>query len=369
MTTHALRYRLVYIILIALVSGYVLVIFVRPVEQPFGPKSIRFSLGINQTSVARFMDMVNGRAYKPFAYRALLPSTVRFLSSATPASFRLGLTDFVENHYFTKKVFEKLGWEMYAAYPYLLACVLMWLSYIGFAHFSSKLIILTCKIQETFFWRSALAVLALLGLPPFFKYGSFVYDPPQLFLFTAALFFIASKKLISFLLIFPFACVNKETAVLLIPVSWFVWRNSCSRRKLVAILVGMVCTYVIVKGSITYVFHNNPGSFVQFHLLDHNIRAIIHGWGFTGALVWLGLLLLLSYKWQQKAYFLRVSFACILLPQVGLALFIGLLDEWRGYYEAYPIALGLITDSVLRIRTALENNTENVLIANGRKDS
>lgn len=367
MTTHALRYRLVYIILIALVSGYILVIFLSPVTKPHF-KNEWYTLGINQYYRAKFTDMVDGQAYKPFVYRTLLPSTVRLISSATPASLQLGLSDFVKNHYLTRRVFEKLRWETSEAYLYLLACVLMWLSYIGFAHFSSRLIILTCKIQETFAWRSALAVLALLGLPPCFRYGSFVYDPPQLFLFTSALFFLAHGNITPFLISFAFACLNKETAVLLIPIGWFVRKNYDSSRRLAAMLVSMLFIYVVIKGSITYAFRNNPGSFVEFHLLDHNIQLISHGWGFTELILWLGLLLLVYYKWQEKAYFLRASFVCVLLPLVGLALFFGYLDEWRGYYEAYPIALCLIADSLIRIRLALEDNTVDIPMTNGGED-
>lgn len=70
----------------------------------------------------------------------------------------------------------------------------------------------------------------------------------------------------------------------------------------------------------------------------------------------------------RKAYFLRASFVCVLLPLVGLALFFGYLDEWRGYYEAYPIALCLIADSLIRIRLALEDNTVDIPMTNGGED-
>jgi hypothetical protein len=353
------QYTLAHILLLTIVSGYILAIFLKPPGHYFGNRM--FSLGINTYYRAKFIDMVEGRAYKPFVYRTLLPSTVRLLSSVTPEGFQRGLSNFVEKHDFTAEAFDKLEWETSAAYSYLLACIFMWLSYIGFAHFSSKLIIQTCNIQETFVSQSGLAILALVGLPPFFKYGSFVYDPTQLLLFAALLYFLAKGSLKPFLILFPFACVNKETAVVLIPVGWFVWRDIYSRGKRIVLLAGMLFIYVVIKGAISHAFQSNPGSFVEFHLLDHNFRLISRGWGFTALFLWLSLLVLLTYKWRQKAYFLRASFLCILSPLVGLALFMGYLDEWRGYYEAYPVALGLIVDSVFRIKSALEKNTENPL--------
>jgi hypothetical protein len=93
--------------------------------------------------------MVDGTAYKPFVHRTLLPSTVRIISLYSPENLKNKLSALVDDNAFARKIFENLKWESSAAWMYLIACILMWLSFVGFAHFSSGLIIHTCGIQET----------------------------------------------------------------------------------------------------------------------------------------------------------------------------------------------------------------------------
>jgi hypothetical protein len=58
---------------------------------------------------------------------------------------------------------------------------------------------------------------------------------------------------------------------------------------------------------------------------------------------------LIFYGWPQKPRFLKMSFVMILPPLVIMALFLGYIDEWRGYYEAYPAAFGLAIDTMRRV--------------------
>ncbi len=342
-----------YVALIALMSACILLIFLRPGE---------WHDGINDNGRTKFMDMVNGRAYRPYVYRTLLPSTIRLLTSITPDRVQRDLSSFVEKDPLARPVFERLNWETSAAYPYLLSSLLMWVCIFGFAHFAASFVMHTCGIHESFAWRLGLAAVALLGLPAFFRFTSYIYDPPQLLLFTLALLLLARGNIGPFLVIFPFVCANKETAILLIPVCAFVCRNRYSRGKYFTLLAGLVVTYAVVKYSISYAFRNNPGSFVEVQIqLFHNVGWITRGWSFPDLVSWSVLLLLLFFGWRQKAQFLRVSFLLVLLPLVGLAVFCGFLDEWRGYYEAYPIALSLILDSILRIRTAFRPGSVNLL--------
>lgn len=47
--------------------------------------------------------------------------------------------------------------------------------------------------------------------------------------------------------------------------------------------------------------------------------------------------------------FLRRGFFVVFIPMAVLALFLGYIDEFRQYYEVYPIAFLLILPSVLDI--------------------
>jgi len=311
------------------------------------------SVGINQYERSMFLDMVEGKAFRPFVYRTLLPTTTRLIVNWTPEQVADVCASFVEESAFMRGLFAHFRWETSAAYRYLIACVLMLFSFMGFAHYVSRLSLRTCGIEDTYRKRSLLAVVALLGLPPFFVFTAFPYDPPQLFLFTLALYLLASQRIAAFALAFGLCTLNKETSVLLILVFAFTGRKWLSPPRHAVYLFGLVVWYVLVRVLITYAFRHNPGSFVDFHLIDHNLRLLVSEWSFSELVTWLILLVLVFYRWAKKPEFLRVSFVVVLAPLVLLGLFFGFLNEWRGYYEAYPLAFALAVDTVNRLDAAL----------------
>jgi hypothetical protein len=339
-----LRYKAAYFVLVFAVSAWIFVIFVTPE---------RASVGINQYERSRFLDMVEGTAYRPFVYRILLPATTRVISNLTPEPVIQASSRMVEGNSYLRKAFAHFGWETSAAYPYLVASALMLLSFMGFAHYTGRLAIRVCDVGDTYRMRALLAVGVLLGLPPFFSYTAFIYDPPQLFLFTLALFLLASQRIWAFVVTFGFCCLNKETAVLLLLVFAFTSYRLMSRKRYLTILIGLSVWYLLVRVVIAFVFRANPGVFVEFHLLDHNLRLLMMDWSFTDLVTCLVLVALVFYRWSEKPDFLRVSFVVVLAPMVVLSLFLGYLDEWRGYYEAYPLAFGLAVDTIRRLDVAL----------------
>jgi hypothetical protein len=149
---------------------------------------------------------------------------------------------------------------------------------------------------------------------------------------------------------FVLAAINKETAVLLIPICALVCRKQYSRREYLRLLFALVDIFIILRILIIGIFRDNPGSFLEFHLWGHNMRYLTQGWSFSTLIVLSILLGLVSYKWKEKPYFLKAGLLCTILPLVCFTLFFGFLDEWRDYYEAYPLALGLVLDSVFRIK-------------------
>lgn len=339
-----LLHRIMYLMILLLLSGLVLVSFLRPTRQ---------HMGINQYDRVQFLDVVEGKAHRPFVYRTLLPTTVRIVSRAVPESYHRACADLVEQRDLARKAFSLFRWESRAALQYLLASVLMLLSFMGFAHFAAKLTERLCDVPATTGARLLLVMGALAGLPAFFRYVSYVYDPAQLFLFTLALYLLAAHRIWPFCLAFVACCLNKETAVLLIPLFALEFHDrSPSRRRYWFSVAGLIVVYVGIKSALTWYFRGNPGSFVEFHLA-HNLQWLTSGWNFTDLLVFLGLSALVVYRWRDKSAFLRRSLLCVLPPLVSLALFLGFIDEWRGYYEAYPIIYAMLVDSLLRLRASL----------------
>lgn len=333
-----------YFFLLALISAYVLAVFFHPTPDRYG---------INQYKRSKFLDTINGQAYRPFAYRVLLPITVRMIAEVTPQNVQDAFSAFVTDHRFSIQIFTANLWETDAAYIYFIASLLMWLSLMGFGHYTSKLTMLTLKLDETPSLRALLAASVLLALPPFFKYTSYIYDPPQLFLFTLALYFLASDKLRAFIVTFIFCVINKETAILLIPIYAIVYYKQQPRARLLGTSALLVAIYAVIKFSINYVYRLSPGFTVETHLLEDNFRILTYGWTFTGLLTFAVYLWLLVYKWDEKPYFLKVAFFCTLPILLGMTLLFGLIDEWRDYYEAYPAVFALIVHSLQRLGSTL----------------
>jgi len=297
--------------------------------------------GLNLYKETRFPAMVQGTAYRPFVSRTLLPTTVRALTAATPKAWREELAHLTERRPRLRRIFDILGWEYEGATRYYFAALLMWVSFIGFAHYT---VALTCHQLEWSAgaaWRTTLGAAALLGLPALFKYSSFPYDPPQLFLFTLALNLLASERTRAFLVVFLLCCLNKETALLLIPIHAVFRGGKVPKPKVYRESGFLIAGYLAIKGGLTWVFRGNPGSFVEFHLLDHNLAWLLGGWSVTEVIVILILVPLVFIRWNQKPPFLRIAFLGIVPILVFFALFIGFIDEWRIYYEAYPVVFGL----------------------------
>ena len=255
-------------------------------------------------------------------------------------------TDLVSQPGLLRRAFYFFSWGKKAAFQYLLASFLMLLCFMGFGHITVLLTERLCNIPKTGKSRLLLASGALLGLPPFFSYTSFPYDPPQLFLFTLALYYLATQRAKLFYITFVACCLNKETAILLIPLYALNFGTTISsRRRNLAKIIALLMVYVGIKVFLAWIFQANPGTFVEFQL-QHNIGLLTRGWTFTTLVVVSIIVIMIFFDWRKKSYFLKTSFLLVLIPLVTLAFFLGFLDEWRGYYEAYPLAFGLSVHSL-----------------------
>lgn len=335
----------VYVALLATLSALVFLDFVRP--------TVGRHAGINAYGRAKFLDMVEGRAWRPFVYRVLLPTSVRVAASVAPPTVRQACTDMVEGHRMLGRAFDVCGWETKAAFEYTFASLLMLLCFLGFGHFAAVFTEQALSLSPRISTRSLLAAAALLGVPPFFRYTSFPYDPPQLFLFTLGLSFLAARRSTPFIAVFVLLCLNKETAVLLIPVYALVFaKGGLPRRQYWTTLAGLAVVYAAITVAIRLAFVDNPGSPFERHL-GHNLKLLSDGWTFVDLFVGMGLAGLVFARWMDKPALLRDSLLLVLLPLVALTFWLGFMDEWRDYYEAYPIIFALATHTVMGLMDAL----------------
>lgn len=288
--------------------------------------------GIDGHPRASFPDMVDGTAHKPFVYRALVPACVRFMILVTPDSLEERINTIFE----TKRTVRLLGWQKNYISHYLAALTLMLLSFVGYAWTLRRL---TAHFFDfPLFVTEMVPVGGLLILQLFFRYYSYLYDPSNLFLFSAAIVMIVTGRTAWFYVLFILATINKETSFLL--VGLFLLhrlRDSERLRPLVhAVVLSMI--WIVLKGGLAYLYRDHPGSFVEMHLFDHNLQVpVTH----TGSLVYFLAvvtlcILVIGRDWRTKPAFLRGGLLMTALPLLILHLFFGYIDELRGYYEAFP---------------------------------
>lgn len=323
--------------LLALASGVVLLGFLSSIEGAH--------VGINEYPRARFIDMVEGKAHTPYVRRALLPILVRYARAAAPAPLEAACRELAEGSGPLARAFDEFHWEPAEAFAFLTGALLMWLCFAGFALACVRLLetVLARKLAP---WsRLGLALLALAGLPPLYRYTSFPYDPPQLFLFTLALGFAAARRLRAFSAAFVLCCLNKETALLLVPVAAIAWRSHLQPRgRYRAFLLALIAVYAVITAALAWHFRGNPGGLVELHL-GHTLRALARGYTPAELLAALAIVALISYRWREQPAFLRQAWLAVLLPLIGFGLVLGYIDELRAYYEAYPLTFALLVNA------------------------
>lgn len=322
-------YRFVFLSVCALLSFRILVLFL--------------SQGINNYERARYLEMVEGTAYRPYVTRALLPATVQVLTACLPSAWKHTLEDCCSQQPGIRKVFEKLGWEMHGAVEYALGVAVMYLSLLGSLWG-------ICWLARGIYQPApclldGAILLELLTLLPLAGAGH-IYDYPALCLFTFGLGALVRERWGLYLAIFTLGCLNKETMILLTLVSVLYLHGKVSfpRSRLIEILLAQCLLFLLVRGGLAFFFRNNPGTTMEFHLLDNLIRWREPVAG-SSVMAFVGGVLLLAYHWKDKPVFLRWA-TWMLVPLVVLTQVYGVVGEWRVFYEFVPIGVLLAVHSL-----------------------
>ena len=318
-----------------------------------------FLHGINNYPRAKFYDMIHGNAYRPFVCRVLFPTIVRTVSAAIPRSVHQYSENYVVETPFFGNKFKWFGWEPEHSVEYFVAGLLMYLCFFSFSLMCKKL------AEETTSCSSAMLkiipFIALICLPSFFRYAMYIYDPLQLFLFTTMLYLMLTERFRIYLLCFPLAVFNKETSLLLIFQFFLYFRSRLRIKKFMTYLAIQTIVYTSIKLALTIIFSKNPGSFVEFHLFDHNIQTLMKGHTFSQIFAFLGIIFLITFDFPRKNEFLRLSSIAFAIPLFGLILFFGFMDEYRAFYELYPVVLCLVCDTLAQfyqIPQMIRNRTQ-----------
>ncbi|HWW88763.1 MAG TPA: hypothetical protein VNZ26_34460, partial [Vicinamibacterales bacterium] len=173
--------------------------------------------------------------------------------------------------------------------------------------------------------------------------GVYVYDYPQLFLFTLGLVLLCRENLIAYYPLLFLGVFSKETNILLVLVFFVTNLRRSVSARLLSHTAAQLALFLIGTLFLRWRYRTNPGFVVEWHLLDHNLGWLlhrVHPGTLTDALVSLGVTGFIVQGWKQKPRFLRRA-AIVIWPLLGTALFFGWLEELRDYYEAYAVLLSL----------------------------
>lgn len=313
-----------YWVLILLIAWFVFVTFL--------------SIGlVGGNANARTKSMLTGTAFRPFAYRVLMPATADLLASVVKKRVALQLGTRFENMLHSSIYTARLNGR---AYPreVLLLLILMYLSLVGFAitmwHFLAAL-------GYSSPIRYAAPPLMLLGTLLFFFGFGYIYDFSTLFLFALGLLLMARQKWIWFLIVFALGTLNKETTIFLCLIFGLYYFGRIPRRKFIILAASQLAIYGIIQGIIRFTYRNNPGDPVELHIQDQlpaytSIAQHTPYWLVIWAAACIIVTILILRRWSEKPLFARVALAIFPVLLV-LFIFWGYPLEIRSLLEVFPV--------------------------------
>jgi len=290
-------------------------------------------------SQVAFHKMVQGQVHRPFAYRIAAPFSIRVMSNMTPTSVKDRLSAFWNS----KLSLATYGYTGEYATEYTWGVLLLYLSLLVFGLLMYTLLGEFFPVPRLTRYLASIACVAFVPIGRSF----FVYDYPNLAVFTACILAMYKRNWSAFYPLFLVACLTKETSILLTIIYVLNIRNNIRSSKNIAHAACQLAIWILLFLLLRVGMAEEGGALMEFHLLDYNLPLLLKPssyFNFGPSLLPRGINILLicsavvftvSY-WRYKPLFVRRSLS-ILAFLLGLALFGGWIDELRMYYEAYPL--------------------------------
>lgn len=290
---------------------------------------------------ARLPDMVYGTAHRPFVYRALVPGMVRVITPVLPE-------DAFQDSSFVRSAFALFDWEMPYAREYMVSFALIYLGFFAFAWAVRALITSLYGTQVIYGYMVSIAAVFLLIAFWSGGYTNYIYDIATLALTTYALALLVRQRWTVYLFVFLLACINKETTILLAFIFALHYFRRMERRRFAVLFGTQIVIFAAVKGALTLAFSSTPGSIAEVHLAENLQRLALVPILPEATLMLVCLSVLILYRWREKPVFLKHAL-WMLPPLFILGMVSGMIDEYRIFYEVYPVVLLLVAHSVIRI--------------------
>ena len=211
--------------------------------------------------------MLSGSAHKPFVYRQLVPSLIRSVTAVTPAPLKERISANFGAKY--EELIVLFEWNRSHLYEHILSLILTFVCFVALAFALRSSIGVFYSFPS--FVNDVAPVIGLLILPVFFRYINYVYDPATLVFFTLALVSLYKRERWWFYVLFVLATLNKETSILLIGLFLLREGRLVSAVQTAAHGLAQLAIWGSVRLFLVVTYAANPGSSMEFHLIDHNL--------------------------------------------------------------------------------------------------
>lgn len=229
----------------------------------------------------------------------------------------------------------------------LFACAIlvMYFSLLGFFLVYSKL--LNIFLSEYNYYLCM--AISAIGILPFLFRNRYIYDFPILFIFTLAIYLMAHNKIGRFLVLFIFAALTKETSIVLVFLFAIHFRK-LQKQKYFFYLLLQLLIYGMIRFGVMYIFRNNPGSIVQYHLWDHvdaYIKNPLGGIILLACMIGIFFIGLTNKRDDHKI--LNEALLTVGCPILVLYFIFGYPFEIRVFLEIFPVMALLVSSRIFQL--------------------
>ncbi len=287
----------------------------------------------------RLTAYLNGDIARPFAYRKLLPATIRAgldvnegIAALAP-SLQLERLGAPICSRLSAHLPHALGPGECAAHLLLagILCTSLFAFAIGLYAIYRRL----HPEAGPYGLLAPLVALAAVSAIESLHYGH-IYDFSVLALTTWSLYFLLVRRFWAFLLIFAVGCFNKETALLLTITYVAVCAGHRPAREIAMRFSALCFVFAAIYGMARLSFAHNPGAPMENWGVAH-LQWILD-WG---PAQWLGAVVVifsLRFNWNHQPQFLKRA-SIVFAPHLALCFFGAQPGEIRNFYEVLPLAI------------------------------
>lgn len=311
-------------------------------------KSVTTDPGVNTNTASKIENLVYGDAWKPLVNRLLIPVSARMLIYPIPKDLREDLSNNLIEIPLVRDAFKLPHWNDKFVLEYIVVLLLMLLCLIGFL-LAIRWLFVTVYVAHPLI-ADLVPLMSLFLLRPLMWPTTYPYDYATLFMSTLLIIFLIRGSWVCFAIAFLLASLNKETAIVFVPIFAYYFRFVLPiRRPLYNLLiVWQIGCWSSVKFVTSIIYGNNGGE--NFWAIKnwsaHNPEVFMSSFSLGEFTAFLVLFVACTFRWHRKPLFLRQLFLGFMWMLIPLHICIAWIDEIRSFYDVLPATILLIAHSL-----------------------